>query len=754
MGSTKKPLFTPEERRDHLIESLSKFLQKEAIWGCPAYTQRKDFCGNPINQKRVEKIKDTSLRQLLTLLENQKSAALVDRNSPEHEMSSADINHAISTIACHRHKEELLSVMEMFEHTRLSAKVSEDSTNLAANSSIIDDDVSVKKEPGTPVRSGMFLPSPGRKDVSKNSFASASLSADSKGNAKFWVDSVTPTRPAPTVIQPSPLSFKSENSDFKSLYNSSIYSGTPGSTFSHDSADPFTPMTPPSMGSGSMAFNQPSCLSDIDGKNSPTLRRSARIRAQRDRIAHGSRHDEKTNAQSVGERYEDEVGSSIPQPLFTGKRVEGGNREAGKDQRFDAVSRPPLGPGPAPGYITEETGDKPTPSEATDATSSDEGLPIKQNTPTTLRKRGASPNIAGAGSQSCHHTGNEPSNSAHGTKPSASPRMVQLEPYKHKIDPAKIVEVMNKDIGKDDELEGRIYVMHHDKYIPAEPDDNRRLYKIGFTEKASVEERYEKDACKEILNYTSQVFFSPQRFMHAYRAERLVQEYLGDKRMEMVNCPCGKRHKEWFLGTEKQMLDAVLTCSRLVGMDQMYVNGKLSLEAQKQILCVWDPERLVGEFEASFDMGTSSQPAKLAQTTNFDERRENQQDYSNEVNPESVEAHTNRATSPHQRVASSQSPDRQSLDIQISISQKGRGTTETVQEKDKPTRRPKSMSTKFSVVLNMMEGEIGVKAMWKSMKRSTLDPAEVRAPATAEASREPKLGLLRRTTGELFKSKR
>ncbi|KAL7894106.1 hypothetical protein HDV63DRAFT_389610 [Trichoderma sp. SZMC 28014] len=158
---------------------------------------------------------------------------------------------------------------------------------------------------------------------------------------------------------------------------------------------------------------------------------------------------------------------------------------------------------------------------------------------------------------------------------------------------------------------GILYILKHTQ-IPG-------LFKIGRS-KLPESVRHNQNCFKpetDVLYATDEPFFGHSR------AERIAHAILWHKRLSILKCVrCNKRHREWFLTTEKEVLDAVELAERFLKMpayevrDGVYKLTPKAEDIQKQLFRFSMPkmDELMNKVYGSNDNAHASPVAASAAT--------------------------------------------------------------------------------------------------------------------------------------------
>ncbi|KAL6887090.1 hypothetical protein GGI43DRAFT_417627 [Trichoderma evansii] len=124
-----------------------------------------------------------------------------------------------------------------------------------------------------------------------------------------------------------------------------------------------------------------------------------------------------------------------------------------------------------------------------------------------------------------------------------------------KHDGIKIYQTIEKCLGKKSMDAGLLYVLEHTEISG--------LFKIGWS-RASANQRLKQGCYKNetMLIHSTQ----SQTIIGALQAERIAHAILDHKRLLIKCSRCNKTHKEWFLVSKKQALDAVMLAERWLRM--------------------------------------------------------------------------------------------------------------------------------------------------------------------------------------------
>ncbi|KAL9473784.1 hypothetical protein ACSS6W_008164 [Trichoderma asperelloides] len=123
-------------------------------------------------------------------------------------------------------------------------------------------------------------------------------------------------------------------------------------------------------------------------------------------------------------------------------------------------------------------------------------------------------------------------------------------------DNKKISQAIKSCLGSDNMDAGSLYVLKHTEISG--------LFKIGWS-RASVTQRFKSNCFK---NETEPLYATTGRtIIGALQAEKIAHAILSHKKISIVKCRyCDKPHKEWFLASEEEVLDAVTLAEQWLTM--------------------------------------------------------------------------------------------------------------------------------------------------------------------------------------------
>lgn len=133
---------------------------------------------------------------------------------------------------------------------------------------------------------------------------------------------------------------------------------------------------------------------------------------------------------------------------------------------------------------------------------------------------------------------------------------VRLPTKGKKHDDEKIAQAIKSCLGSTNMDAGLLYVLEHTKISG--------LFKIGWS-RVSAKQRFKKNCFKNetMLRHSTQ----GQTIIGAFQAEKIAHAILHHKNIEILKCSlCGKSHKEWFLVSRKEALDAVILAEQWLKM--------------------------------------------------------------------------------------------------------------------------------------------------------------------------------------------
>ncbi|CAH0050450.1 unnamed protein product [Clonostachys solani] len=122
--------------------------------------------------------------------------------------------------------------------------------------------------------------------------------------------------------------------------------------------------------------------------------------------------------------------------------------------------------------------------------------------------------------------------------------------------PAPLFEEIYRYLKKSQQEEGIVYILKH--------TSDRNLFKIGYTKYDSEKRRKMGKKCN--VDNSETIYESPQgHFFAARKAEKLAQVLLRQHNLKVEKCKkCGGGHREWFLASERDVLQAVETMEAFV----------------------------------------------------------------------------------------------------------------------------------------------------------------------------------------------
>jgi hypothetical protein len=644
---------------------------------------------------------------------------------------NVDFDEFIGLIACHQHRKDLTAAIAALEKSRVSIS---DSTACMDSSSENDADFNEN-----PSKMGQETPV-----KTRTNFA---VSRNSTQDSKY---KVTPTRPALTALQYNQTFAEPESSDSKHSYDSSFWD-TPGSTFSEDPLEQLTPETPHSEWLPPRRRHQ-----YFEPPKSPTMTRGARRRGRVDDRTQfeedQAQSDQDADPVLAKKSDDDVIGGLVRRQLFRDENVKANlGPELKKEDVLSVAYHQKDG---FKTLATKRGDDRDATKSETDVVITEKfDLPVECGVSDAPIYPGPS----------------------RGISPGASLGSIHLELYKEDPSAVEIIKVLEKKIGKRDSQMGRVYIIHHHDYVSQDPMDDRQLFKVGFTTN-TTEERYRNDACKEIQKSGTIIFQSEKPFEHAFRVESLVHAALAKERMRVVNCPtCNSTHIEWFLSTEERVRKEVEQWTALVQNDAIYVRGKLIKEVKDFLHQKYDPAGLACSINAFLETqklhtnGNEENPHAINNTTLFLNTTVESMGV-REFKPAGKPG-TLQWTAIESNLADSMAtkPESQSLKIgnkHNSLSQSFHPqkqekcasveTMNAVQNAELNNERigkDETSASGWNMVVNLLKGKTGLKTLKEALKLPASTPASSETLVSVETRKESKSALVRRKTGELFKSR-
>lgn len=722
MGSSKNVTITSEQRLLQLSAKLHGFPQDGTSWKCPGLNQKGDPCGNSKVTKKHGKDVPGLAAALLAWLEDEDLM----------ESPNVDFDEFIGLVACHQHQKGLTAAITALEKSRVSISDSNACTDSSSeNVADFNENPPLKMEQETPVKTR----------------AGFAVSSNSTQDSKY---KATPTRPTLTTLQYKQSFVKLESSDSKHSYDSSFWD-TPSSTFSEDPLEQFTPETPHSEWLPPRRRHQ-----YFEPPKSPTVRRGTRRRGQ---VDYRTQYEEE-EAQSeedanpmLTEKNDDNVVSSlVRRQLF---RDGNGKADLGSELKKEEAFSVSHHQKDRFTSLTTKQGDYQDAinPEIDMATAKKYDLPVKHGRSDVPICPDPSRDIS----------------------PGGSLGSVQLELYKENPSAAGVIKVLEKNFGKNDSKVGRVYIIRHRDYISQDPMDDRQLFKVGFTAN-TTEARYKKDTtCKEIHRSGTIIFQSEKPFKHAFRVESLVHASLAEERMTMVNCPtCNGKHIEWFLSTEERVRKAVEQWTTLLLGDKIYAHGKLTKEFKDYLRGQSDPARILDNMQTS---AATQQPHTIGSEGNLRANKDTaillnttvesmgNREFESAGKPGTLQWTTTKSNPADSVAIKAHGRDSRIADNYNSLSRYSHETEKkcasaemmnSVQNNklnNKQMGKDKTSVSGWNIITNLLKHKTGLKTLKESLKLTTSTPGSLESPVSVETRRESKSALVRRKTGEFFKSR-
>ncbi|KAI9152230.1 hypothetical protein HJFPF1_09457 [Paramyrothecium foliicola] len=746
------------ERIAHLVEELKRFNPETQVWSCPAVTPKAKPSERPCQRRPKPLAKLVEL--LLSLLEEQTSSTPSKHGIGENDFNGSNsktwlLGQLVGLVACQDHERLIKARIEAEARTKHETG------------------------PSTPSRVRSNPTS-----VPSVSDGSSSLNK-SLDDTQLPAASSTPVRPRMTRSQANKVLVKPDSPEHDSFDSASDYTATPQSIFSPSDSPYSTPFTPPST-----ATNRKHGYLVSDPQASPTQARSSNDRwanlRSRQKLPPSLPQNLDDGPESPPRMKEQGVGRKLFPDSATDTRL--AKKLGAKDRLVGAVVAPRPSSsaqkeGPTDGDDDEGSNDSDNEnletkeSDALMKSEANKSKATHENTP-QRKKNGAAP-------------GNKyPPIPPHLLSEKWAQPLTLVANVNASQTPTRhdVFKLIEKGMTGTDWKEGLIYIAVHRNYIPEDPSDPRRLFKVGLTEN-SIRGRYNSD-CKVVGQGSLFVARSTKLFRGARRVEQLVHAELFEERRKF-DCPyckssspgknkSGTTHKEWFLTTEAHVTEVVKRWKHFIEIGP-YEDGKLKAEAKDFLVSVWESSGLVSGVEKALKAkhDENKEPRRHSSGSPTDDEQEQSTLFVYETPQLMADADaavivptrlryvpdggvSSTSGSGAQRISEPNVKTRsrngdQGPSSRFLMKYETREQTQALrvdQSSDSQLKRSEAARKRWDIALASWKPKAGVKAMAGKLRRtSEVPPEQVPTSTDAQIPYEPKVGLIRRTTERFLKSK-